>query len=207
MIHFQCSKCGKRLAAKDESAGKRAKCPGCGQLAIISVKPQTPHAAPRSAESQHASVPSAQTGESKGFAPITISFVKKATITLADNERVSLWDDMGGGTISLRGSTVSLQGTWRVSAIGNFLGSGILGFVLIRPFFQKRRMENIPIEHVERVVVGKKWTGKTVYQLFQSRDAGMAEVHTFALGNASDAPAIEQLLKSIVSQDRFQRES
>ena len=32
MIHFKCGKCGKKLAAKDESAGKRVKCPACGQV-------------------------------------------------------------------------------------------------------------------------------------------------------------------------------
>jgi hypothetical protein len=136
-----------------------------------------------------------------------ISFVKKATVPLADNEKVSLWDDMTGGTIALQQDTVSMQGTWRVSAIGNFLGSGILGFILIRPIFQKSRTENIPVQHVERIVVGKKWTGKTVYHLFQSRDAGMSEVHTFTAGAETDAPALEGFLRSIVSQDRFQTAS
>jgi phage FluMu protein Com len=32
MIHFKCSKCGKKLGAKDDSAGKRVKCPACGQI-------------------------------------------------------------------------------------------------------------------------------------------------------------------------------
>ncbi|MCX5648949.1 MAG: hypothetical protein NTX40_07630 [Planctomycetota bacterium] len=32
MIQFQCAKCGKRLMVKDESAGKRVKCPACGQV-------------------------------------------------------------------------------------------------------------------------------------------------------------------------------
>jgi len=35
MIQFQCPKCGKRLVVKDESAGKRAKCPGCGQVMVV----------------------------------------------------------------------------------------------------------------------------------------------------------------------------
>src|SRR5262249_57314267 len=32
MIPFQCSGCGKNLQVKDESAGKKVKCPRCGQL-------------------------------------------------------------------------------------------------------------------------------------------------------------------------------
>src|SRR5438874_220232 len=35
MIHFDCPSCGKQLKAKDEYMGKRAKCPGCGQVRII----------------------------------------------------------------------------------------------------------------------------------------------------------------------------
>ncbi len=140
-------------------------------------------------------------------AQFKISFTKKASVPLADNEKVSLWDDFSGGTISLDGETVHLQGTWRVSMIGNFLGSGALGAILIRPIFQKERRESFPRGNVERVVVGKKWSGKTVYNLFQSRDAGMSEVHTFTATAKSDATALERFLKSIVPEDRFQTAS
>ena len=32
MIGLVCSACGKNLKVKEENAGKRVKCPGCGQL-------------------------------------------------------------------------------------------------------------------------------------------------------------------------------
>ena len=44
MIHFQCSKCGKKLAAKDESAGKRVKCPACGQVLQAPAAEEAPRA-------------------------------------------------------------------------------------------------------------------------------------------------------------------
>ncbi len=34
-IQFRCSGCGKLLSAKDEHAGRKAKCPACGQLNVI----------------------------------------------------------------------------------------------------------------------------------------------------------------------------
>src|SRR4051794_39394154 len=40
-IEVSCS-CGKRLRARDDLAGKRAKCPGCGQMLTISAPPPPP---------------------------------------------------------------------------------------------------------------------------------------------------------------------
>ncbi len=34
-IRFSCSACGKRLAVKDDNAGRRSKCPGCGGEILI----------------------------------------------------------------------------------------------------------------------------------------------------------------------------
>jgi DNA-directed RNA polymerase subunit RPC12/RpoP len=45
MIQFQCAKCGKRLMVKDESAGKRAKCPGCGEVMVVPGAKAAPAAA------------------------------------------------------------------------------------------------------------------------------------------------------------------
>ncbi len=45
MIQFQCAKCGKRLMVKDESAGKRAKCPGCGEVMVVPGGQAAPAAA------------------------------------------------------------------------------------------------------------------------------------------------------------------
>ncbi len=38
-IRFSCSECGKRLAVKDENAGRRSKCPGCGGALTVPSGP------------------------------------------------------------------------------------------------------------------------------------------------------------------------
>jgi len=136
---------------------------------------------------------------------IKIGFLTRAAVPLADNEKISLWDDFNasGGSISLQGESLRLQGTWRVSLIGKFLGSGILGVIFIRPFFQKERVEKVPLKHIERIIVGKNRQGKRVYHLFQSREGGLSEVHTFTPGAETDASVLEKFLKRVVSQERF----
>ena len=47
MISCRCGQCGKDLKVKDELAGKRVKCPGCGKPVAVpelaaSVSPQPP---------------------------------------------------------------------------------------------------------------------------------------------------------------------
>ena len=61
MIQFQCSSCGKKLRIKDESRGKKVKCPGCQQtLCIPAENPviaatlqANPAAAPRSPQNPY----------------------------------------------------------------------------------------------------------------------------------------------------------
>src|SRR5262245_47080858 len=48
MIAFTCSACGKGLKAKEELAGRRIKCPGCGKAASIPSEAET-SGAPRPA--------------------------------------------------------------------------------------------------------------------------------------------------------------
>lgn len=36
-INVTCGSCGKKLKARDESAGKKVKCPGCGDVLLISA--------------------------------------------------------------------------------------------------------------------------------------------------------------------------
>ncbi|UCE49516.1 MAG: hypothetical protein JSW47_05105 [Phycisphaerales bacterium] len=38
MIKFSCNKCGHKLGVKDELAGKRGKCPGCGGIIVVPEK-------------------------------------------------------------------------------------------------------------------------------------------------------------------------
>jgi len=131
-----------------------------------------------------------ETGEFK------ISFLKRAAVDLADNEKVSLWAPARSGTVRFQLDAIRLDGKWRVSAIGNLMGGGILGELLIKPFFLKKRTETIPVQALERAVIHKK--KKTVtFHLFQTRDQGMVEVHVFvAVKNA--LPQVIELLKAVV---------
>jgi hypothetical protein len=133
-------------------------------------------------------------------------FLAKATVPLADNEKVALWDGLSGGTLQARKGILQLDGTWQVSTIGNLLGSGILGFILIRPLFQKPRTEAIKPENIERVVIGrtKPLFGKEqqVYHIFQSRDGGMTEVHVFTVPEPG-SEAIQQLIAGLLPPERF----
>jgi hypothetical protein len=147
-----------------------------------------------------------QEGRAMNTGPYKISFVKKAAVPLADKEKVSPWDVMESGTIGRREDTITIRGTWRVSAIGNFLGGGLLGVLLIRPFFAKSREQSIPVQQVERVVVRKKWSGK-VYHLFQSRDDGISEVHAFTAYAERNVPDIEEFLRGIVPRNCFETAS
>jgi len=40
MIHFKCSSCGKKLKVDAAGAGKRVRCPGCGERVIVPVRRQ-----------------------------------------------------------------------------------------------------------------------------------------------------------------------
>src|SRR5262245_57001472 len=46
MISFTCPRCARTSKAQGRQAGKRAKCPGCGQLLIIPSMRSTPAAPP-----------------------------------------------------------------------------------------------------------------------------------------------------------------
>jgi hypothetical protein len=136
---------------------------------------------------------------------IKIMFVKKASVELADNEKISLWDNesYGASFISTKEGSICLIGCWKVSLIGNLLGSGVLGAIFIRPFFMHGRMELLPVEHVERVIIDSKRSGKKVYHIFQEREAGMSEVHTFKATTEADEAAIEELIASVIPVERI----
>src|SRR3954468_19132818 len=46
MIPISCDGCGKNLKVKDEVAGKKVKCPGCGQVLRVPVLADSPSPAP-----------------------------------------------------------------------------------------------------------------------------------------------------------------
>ena len=106
-------------------------------------------------------------------------------------------------TISFDKGTINLKGYWCLSRIVRFFCMGIISTILIRPLFMKERQENIPFENVERIVVTKDWTGRKVFNLFQSSDFGIFEVHTFMANTETIANAIERKLKNIVPKNRY----
>jgi hypothetical protein len=133
-----------------------------------------------------------------------VGFRRKSAVALTDNEKVSLWDARGG-TFRVLNEQILLNGTWRVSAIGNFLGRGLLGALLIRPLFMKDRSETIPAADVERVIKKQKW-GRSVYHIFQARDGGMSEVHVFTADGAQEWK-VGEALRAIVPPEKFTEES
>ena len=137
-----------------------------------------------------------QTGE------FNVSFLKRAAVDLADNEKVSLWEPARSGTVRFQKDAIRLDGKWRVSAIGNFLGGGILGELLIKPFFLKERTETISVQNLERAVIHQK--KKTVtFHLFQTRDQGMVEVHVF-VADKNAVPQVIESLKAVVPANLLQ---
>ena len=134
-----------------------------------------------------------------------VSFLKRASVDLADNEKVSIWEPTRGGSLTVSDSSVHLSGKWRVSAIGNFLGGGLLGELLIKPFFLKDRSETVPFDAMERAVIHTK-KKRTTFHIFQSRDQGMVEVHVF-VADKNATPEIVKALKATVPSDLLKEET
>jgi hypothetical protein len=133
-----------------------------------------------------------------------VTFSPRAAMDLADNEKVALWEPTGA-SLHVDDKAIHLNGKWKVSAIGNFLGSGLLGYFLIRPLFMKDRSETIPFQVLERLVIHTK-KGRHTYHLFQSREEGLSEVHVFT-ADAKNDPALMQALKSSVPSHLLKEES
>lgn len=136
---------------------------------------------------------------------LKVSFLKRAAVDVADNEKVSLWEPARSGTVRFENDAIRLGGKWRVSAIGNLLGGGLLGELLIKPFFLKERVETIPVQNLERAVIYQK--KKTVtFHLFQTRDEGMIEVHVF-VADKNVVPQVLEAVKAVVPADRLQEQT
>lgn len=136
-------------------------------------------------------------------AEFKIGFRNRAAIELADNEKVAIWEPTRAGTLRVKNNAVQLDGKWKVSAIGSFLGSGLLGELLIKPFFLNDRSETIPVQNIERAVVHQK-KKNICFHLFQTRDKGMVEVHVFQLAQKEAVPEVWELLKALVPPNLFE---
>ena len=133
-----------------------------------------------------------------------VSFLKRAAVELADNEKVSVWEPSRAGSLHVDEAAIHLEGKWRVSAIGNFLGGGLLGELLIKPLFLKDRSETIPFEDVDRLVIQTK-KKKTTFHIFQPREQGMVEVHVFRADKEA-TPGLMDAIKSSVPSHLVQEE-
>ncbi len=139
------------------------------------------------------------TGETK------IRYLTRAKVELADNEKVSLWENSRAGSLRIDGTTLYLKGKWKVSAIGNFLGGGILGEILIKPFFLKERSETLSGDTIERIIIYTK-KNKPVIHVFQPRAEGKTEVHVFR-PDKETAPQIVNTLKTNMPHDKLKEET
>ncbi len=110
-----------------------------------------------------------------------VSFLRRAAIELAHNEKVAIWEPTRAGSLYLDDAGIHLDGKWRVSAIGNFLGGGLLGELIIKPLFLKDRSETIPFESIDKLVIHtrKKRRERITFHILQPREQGMVEVHVF----------------------------
>src|SRR4051812_16654510 len=53
MISFSCISCQKKLAVKDELAGKKVKCPGCGNAVVVPQAAAAPLSSQAGSDSSH----------------------------------------------------------------------------------------------------------------------------------------------------------
>ena len=122
-----------------------------------------------------------------------VSFLGKAGIDLADNERLSLWEPSRGGAVGFENGSICIHGKWRLSGLANFICLGLLGELVIKPLvFLRERSEAVPLECIERIMVQEQKKSVEFY-VFQSRDGNMIEVHAFRADKESAPPLIDGL--------------
>jgi hypothetical protein len=135
-----------------------------------------------------------------------VCFLKRASVDLADNEKVSLWESTYSDTIRFQKDAIQLDGKWRMFFPLEWLGG--LAELIIKPLiksFLKERTETISVQNLERVVIHKKKKGVT-FHLFQTRDQGMVEVHIF-IAYQNVLPQVIEELKAVVPANLLQEKS
>jgi hypothetical protein len=143
-----------------------------------------------------------------------ISFLPKALVKLAGNEKVSIWEARSfrgrRGTLVIEERAISLAGHWKLSFIGNLLGGGLIGEWLIKPLFLTKRAQRVPIEAMRGLMVHSK-KGRRTYHLFQQRNNNLAEVHVFTLAPQKTpsvaVPTLDDALKAFVPPRLWREES
>jgi hypothetical protein len=147
-------------------------------------------------------------------AEFPISFLPKALVKLADNEKVSIWEARSRrgrrGTLAIEEKTISLAGHWKLSFIGNLLGGGLIGEWLIKPRFLTTRAQRVPIEAIRGLIVHSR-KGRRTYHLFQQRNNNLVEVHVFTLAPQKTpsvaVPSLDDALKAFLPPRLWREES
>ncbi|MGO9095916.1 MAG: hypothetical protein ACLQGV_11905 [Bryobacteraceae bacterium] len=147
-------------------------------------------------------------------AEFPISFLPKALVKLADNEKVSIWEPKPfrgrRATLAIEEKGISLDGYWRLSLIGNLLGGRLMLEWLLKPLFLTKRAQRVPVDAIRGLIVHSK-KGRRTYHLFQQRNNNLVEVHVFTQAPQKTpsvaVPSLDDALKAFVPPRLWREES
>jgi hypothetical protein len=136
-----------------------------------------------------------------------IGFQGSARVQLSGREKLSLWDaGMSGlatapqGSIAVEADRVQLTGRWSLPMMASAFHQGLLGLLIIR-LIRRPRVENVPVDNVELLIIHRK--RKTVtFHILQTRDEGLAEVHVFQPGRKQDPEPLVAALRLVIPPER-----
>src|SRR5262245_26490267 len=130
MIACECQQCGKPLKVKDDLAGKKVKCPGCGH-AVSVPGPATPTKSPAlSGSGKKTPVPAPPTSDPKG--PTVQPECARGPTEEAPSQQTV--DESGGEQAALTDFLAPPQGPGAIGRLGSYrvlsvLGAGGMGVV------------------------------------------------------------------------------
>jgi hypothetical protein len=137
-----------------------------------------------------------------------IGFQGSARVQLAGREKLSLWDaGMSGlttapqGSIAVAADRLQLTGRWSLPMMAAVFQQGLLGLLIIR-LIRRPRVESIPVDNIELLVIHRKRKTVTFHAL-QTRDEGLAEVHVFQPGRKQDPEPIVTALQAVIPPERI----